>query len=96
MGIEHNTFQQEALHFSLEYHRPTDKVQQEIGTFRTAAHEFSRAIFEALPAICRERSIAVTHLEDCVMWVVKGMVLEEARMASVGETDSGVQANPVS
>lgn len=71
--------QQEQLHFSLEYHKPSDEVQSQIGTFRTAAHEFSRAIFEVLPTPCRERSIAITHLEDCVMWVVKGLVLEEAR-----------------
>lgn len=92
MGIEHNSLQQEALHFSLEYHKPSDKVQQEIGTFRTAAHEFSRAIFEALPATCRERSIAVTHIEDCVMWVVKGMVLEEARNASSPAVPKSSQA----
>jgi len=26
----------------------------------------------------RERSLALTHLEDCIMWAVKGIVLENA------------------
>lgn len=46
-----------------------------------ALRESAKQLGTVIAAYChdsRERSLAVTHLEETVMWAVKGIVLEEA------------------
>lgn len=80
------------LRFSIDYHKPGQEIQDAIEEFRINAKSFAADLFDSLPISCRERSVAITHLEDCVMWVIKGMVLEEARNANAPAVSEGSQA----
>jgi hypothetical protein len=55
----------------------TPDVEQvgRIEALREDAKTLGRFIIEACPD-SRERSLALTHLEDAVMWAVKSIVLE--------------------
>ena len=64
----------EALERSLTNHTPDADTIADIEGLRDSAKELGKAIFAVCPP-SRERSLAVTHLEETVMWAVKSMVL---------------------
>jgi hypothetical protein len=49
------------------YHTPKDGQVERYQRIRDAAHEFARLVNSECPE-SREKSLAVTHLEDSVMW----------------------------
>jgi hypothetical protein len=66
----------EALNISLTNHTPCEAAINDIEWFRARAKEFGEAIIMG-GTDRRERSLALTHLEDAVMWAVKGIVLDD-------------------
>jgi len=59
---------------SLTNHTPSDADIVLIEDVRTAGKLFGAAIIGSSPD-SRERSLALTHLEEAVMWAVKAIVL---------------------
>lgn len=62
------------LRASLTNHTPTEGQVHKIEAVRTEALALGTLIINNCPP-SRERSLALTHLEDAVMWAVKGIVL---------------------
>lgn len=71
---------------SLTNVRPSNEVIGQIEALREDAKGLVDIIFEFVPE-CRERSLALTHLEETVMWAVKGLCLNDpdAREIPIGE-----------
>ena len=65
----------DALMKSLTNIKPTDEGLELIERLRTEGKSLGLAIMKSCPA-SRERSLAITHLEETVMWAVKSIVLE--------------------
>lgn len=60
---------------SLTNQPPDQEAIERIERVRVAGRELAAAIiFESVTS--REQSLALTHLEETVMWAVKGIVLE--------------------
>lgn len=53
-----------------------DFVIQRIEAFRESAKVLGRNIINNVPE-GREKSLALTNLEECVMWAVKGIILRQ-------------------
>lgn len=62
-----------SLDRSLSNVKPTEAGIAEIESLRFAAKAFGFVILAQPPS--RERSLAITKLEEAVMWAVKGVVL---------------------
>ena len=62
------------LHRSLTNQTPSPDVITTIEALREKAKELGDMILEECPRT-RERSLAVTHLDETVMWAVKALVL---------------------
>lgn len=56
-----------------EYQAPTQVQTDTIKAFRVAMKQLHDAILQDIPA-CRERSLAITKLEEVSMWVNKAIV----------------------
>ena len=58
-----------------EYQRPTLEMVEQI----TLVREGCKALHDILLSLppCRERSLAITKLEECSMWMNKGIVFQE-------------------
>jgi hypothetical protein len=71
---------------SLTNVRPSAEAVERIELYRESAKVLVDIIFKAIPE-CRERSLAITHLEETVMWGVKAICLTdpEAREIPIGE-----------
>lgn len=67
--------QREALARSLTNQTPTAEQVERIEAIRTAARDLGAEVLERCP-FSRERSLALTHLEETTMWAVKAVVLE--------------------
>jgi hypothetical protein len=65
-----------------DYHRPSPAQVEQISTVRTGCKEL-HAVLMALPP-GRERSLAITKLEEVSMWANKAII-----MADEGEVDDG-------
>lgn len=65
-----------ALQRSMTNIPPTEQQIERIESTRDAAKDLGRRIIDNC-ADGRERSLALTHLEDAVMWAVKAIVLEQ-------------------
>ena len=63
------------VHRSLTNVTPSPGGIERIEHLRRLARELASGIVLNTPP-CRERSLALTHLEDAVMWAVKSIVLE--------------------
>jgi hypothetical protein len=72
----------EELQRSLTNVTPTPEQIERIETIRAAAKVLGLSICRNAPN-SRERSLALTHLEDCAMWAVKSIVLE------LGDAETG-------
>jgi hypothetical protein len=58
-----------------DYHRPSDKQVNEITTVREGCKALHATLL-ALPS-SRERSLAITKLEEVSMWANKGIVMAD-------------------
>ena len=58
-----------------EYIKPTDKSVEEISKVREKCKELSEILLSLKPS--RERSLAVTKLEEVSMWANKGIVFNQ-------------------
>lgn len=76
----------ESVKRSLTNVRPGDEAITSIETVRSHAKRLVDVIFSLIPE-CRERSLALTHLEETVMWGVKAICLTDpdAREIPIGE-----------
>lgn len=57
-------------------HKPSDDAINSIERLRTIAKGFAAVIIEESDP-SRESSLALTHLEEVVMWAVKAVILDE-------------------
>lgn len=72
---------------SLSHHAPPSEISIErIRELRTAAIRFA-ALIVMTQKNSRNRSLALTNLEQCVMWAVKGVVLED-KSAKIDTTET--------
>lgn len=60
---------------SLSHQAPKADAIPRIEALRVAAKVFAEAI-EANTKMSREQALAITKLEECLMWAIKGVVLE--------------------
>lgn len=49
------------------YHAPNENQRRFYEAYRASLREIARDLTEAVPD-CRERSLAITHLEEAMMW----------------------------
>lgn len=56
--------------FRQEYHPPSIEVAERVRIIKGCASELEGALNGMDPS--RERALALTKLEECVMWAVKG------------------------
>lgn len=68
--------QYDRLERSLTNTTPNADQIERIELTRQVAKALGKAIIENAPS-SRERSLALTHLEDATMWAVKAIVMEE-------------------
>lgn len=59
-----------------EYQRPTEKQVDRITLVREACKDLYDLLLDTLPN-CRERSLAITKLEEVSMWANKGIVFND-------------------
>lgn len=59
------------------YHAPTDEDIEKLKAIREAAKEFAFLIADSVP-MGREQSLALTHLEEAVMFANAGIVRTNA------------------
>lgn len=59
-----------------EYQRPTPEQVEQIEKVRASLKQTHDLILETVPP-SRERSLAITKLEECSMWANKGIVFSE-------------------
>jgi hypothetical protein len=58
------------------YIAPNEASVEKIKVFREACNTLNTLILETIPA-CRERSVAITNLEQVSMWGNKGIVFNQ-------------------
>lgn len=68
------------LRRSLTHHRPSEGAVARIAIIRAEAIRLGETVVLETPT-CREQSLALTHLEEAVMWAVKAIVLEAGEPA---------------
>lgn len=67
----------DAITRSLDHHAPSDDAIASIGILRDHAKTFAAVVIGATESR-RESSLALTHLEDTLMWAVKAVILQDA------------------
>ena len=67
-------FTLEDLNLSLTNHKPSPEAVVQVERLREAAKVLAVAVYRECPE-SRERSIAITKLEETVMWAVKSSVM---------------------
>lgn len=63
---------------SFQYHAPTPDQVERYPLIREKAHELAQLIVQLSPP-SREQSLAITHVEDAVMWANAGIARNEPR-----------------
>lgn len=58
------------------HHRPSDAGLEKITALRALFSDLHRVVEQVAPA-SRERSVALTHLEDAAMWAIKAVVTND-------------------
>jgi hypothetical protein len=83
MAISHHT--PESIKRSLTNVRPSDEAIRRIENLREEAKHLVDVLFFTTPE-CAERTLALRQLEDCVMWAVKAICLNDpdAREIPIG------------
>lgn len=69
-------FDDTSIEDRFQYHAPSDEQLVRLQAMREAALAYTRVIMENLPN-CRERSVALTKIEESSMWANKGAVFTE-------------------
>lgn len=62
----------------LTYHSPNEEQQEHYEEINQAAKDFAAVILEHAPD-SRERSVALTHLQDARMWANSAVALEHIK-----------------
>lgn len=65
----------EKMRRAIEHHAPGEKEIREIVKLRRAALAFADALDDISTVNHREKALAETKFEECVMWAVKSLVL---------------------
>ncbi len=68
--------QKRKLHYSLTNHKPDEDSLIKIEEFREYSKSFGDKIIELCPD-GRYKSIALTNLEETVMWAIKSIILDK-------------------
>ena len=58
--------------FRQNFNKPSEEATLKIAAIKAKAQELYELIYTTAPE-GRERALGITHLEDSIMWVVKGM-----------------------
>lgn len=58
--------------FRQNFSKPSDENVAKVAAVKAKAQELYELVFTSAPD-SRERSLGITHLEDAIMWVVKGL-----------------------
>lgn len=66
----------ERIDRDFEYHAPKEGQPARYAQIRAAARNFAHLIANEVPQ-SREQSLALTHLEECVMWANAGIARNE-------------------
>lgn len=61
-----------------QHHKPSETSTATIAQLRLKVDELHSAIEKATPT-CRERSVALTKLEEVAMWAIKAVVLNDPK-----------------
>ena len=72
-----------AFHNAIAYHKVTPDsldVTESFKELRQAAREFGNAVFENTEE-SREQSLALTHIEDALMWATKQVAITRLPVA---------------
>jgi hypothetical protein len=75
------------------YVMPTPESVETLSRLRGAMKDLHDAIIDMVPN-SRERSIAITKLEECSMWVNKGIVFHQADPVPSSGSRPAMSANP--
>lgn len=59
------------------YHKPTESTQSKITEVRKAFDVLADVIDAAIPTWSREKSVALTKLEEAIMWAIKALVCND-------------------
>lgn len=63
---------------SLSYHRPPDHIMDDCERLRAAYKHLAVVTIETCP-VGRELSLALTNIEDSLMWAIKGLVIHDVK-----------------
>lgn len=66
------------LECNFSYHAPTPDQIERMQHLRTVAKSLAASLLHSVPS-CRERSVALTNIEQSVMWANAGIVRSSAR-----------------
>jgi hypothetical protein len=66
----------ETIENNFSYHAPKKGQHEKYNAIRTKAKELAYLLDEMCP-ICREKSVAFTKLEECVMWANSSIAREK-------------------
>lgn len=58
------------------HHELSDNQENDVSAVRQDAYDLGESLLAYCPE-CRERSLAMTKLEECLMWAVKAIALNE-------------------
>jgi hypothetical protein len=61
---------------AFNYHKPKEERVIDFNTIRATAKDLAFLIDDVCP-VCREQSLAITKLEECVMWAIAAIAREE-------------------
>ena len=75
--IQNDERRKRQLFTSLTNHTPPQQSMAQIEVLRVAAKDFGADIIAKCPD-SRERAVALTKLEESLMWAVKSLVLPES------------------
>lgn len=62
---------------SFTYHPPQPNQIPRYGALRAQGYQMALVLMELVPP-SRERSLAITKLEECIMWANKGIACNES------------------
>jgi len=66
----------EEIKKTYNYHKPSEQGLKKITTIRKAFTELDNLVQELAPST-RERSVALTNLEQAAMWAIKAVVVND-------------------
>ena len=73
--------------FRPTYRALTEEEKVMHDAIKLLAEQIEKTFYEAVPE-CRERSIAITKLEESIMWVIKGLTGNPPKMGGYGNGET--------